>query len=37
MNHPTETSEIEQFKGYLQDLAAVMKTVGARTDWKYRG
>ncbi len=37
MNHPTETSEIEQFKGYLQDLAAVMQTVGARTDWKYRG
>ena len=37
MNHPTETSEIEQFKAYLQDLAAVMKTVGARTDWKYRG
>lgn len=37
MHDLTETTDIEQFKGYLQDLAAVMKTVGARTDWKYRG
>lgn len=36
MNHPTETTDIEQFKGYLQDLAAVMKKVPGRTDWKYR-
>jgi hypothetical protein len=33
----TETIEMQQFKGYLQDLAAVMQTIGARTDWKYRG
>ena len=37
MHNPTETTNIEQFKGYLQDLAAVIQTVGARTDWKYRG
>jgi hypothetical protein len=37
MNNLTETTEIEQFKGYLQDLAAVMKKVPGRTDWKYRG
>ena len=37
MNNPTETTEIEEFKGYLQDLAAVMKKVPGRTDWKYRG
>ncbi len=37
MNNPTETTDIEQFKGYLQDLAAVMKKVPGRTDWKYRG
>lgn len=37
MHNQTETIEMQQFKGYLQDLAAVMKTVGARTDWKYRG
>ena len=37
MNTPTETIEMQQFKGYLQDLAALMKTVGTRTDWKYRG
>ena len=37
MNNPTETNEIEEFKGYLQDLAAVMKKVPGRTDWKYRG
>lgn len=37
MHNPTETIEIEQFKRYLQDSAAVMQTVGARTDWKYRG
>lgn len=37
MHDLTETTDIEQFKGYLQDSAAVMQTVGARTDWKYRG
>ncbi|MEG4431561.1 hypothetical protein QUA95_15905 [Microcoleus sp. F10_A2] len=37
MNNPTETTEIEEFKGYLQDLVAVMKKVPGRTDWKYRG
>lgn len=37
MNNPTETTELEQFKGYLQDLVAVMKKVPGRTDWKYRG
>lgn len=37
MHNPTETTNIEQFKGYLQNLAAVIQTVGARTDWKYRG
>lgn len=37
MNSPTETTDIEQFKEYLQNLAAVMKKVPGRTDWKYRG
>jgi hypothetical protein len=37
VNNPTETTDIEQFTGYLQDLAAVMKNVPGRTDWKYRG
>lgn len=37
MNFPTETTDIEQFKEYLQNLAAVMKKVPGRTDWKYRG
>lgn len=37
MHNLTETIEMQQFKGYLQDSAALMKTVGARTDWKYRG
>ena len=37
MNNPTETTDIEEFKGYLHDLAAVMKKVPGRTDWKYRG
>jgi len=37
MNNPTETTDIEQFKEYLQDLVAVMKKVPGRTDWKYRG
>ena len=37
MNNPTSTTEIEEFKGYLQDLVAVMKKVPGRTDWKYRG
>ncbi|MEG4007674.1 hypothetical protein QUA41_17440 [Microcoleus sp. Pol11C1] len=36
MNNPTETTDIEEFKAYLQDLAAVMKNVPGRTDWKYR-
>jgi hypothetical protein len=37
VNNPTETTDIEQFKGYLQNLAAVMKKGPGRTDWKYRG
>ncbi|MCY7385812.1 MAG: hypothetical protein LH628_25255 [Microcoleus sp. CAN_BIN18] len=37
MNNLTETTDIEQFKGYLQDLVAVMKKVPGKTDWKYRG
>jgi len=37
MNNPTETTDIEEFKRYLQDLATVMKKVPGRTDWKYRG
>lgn len=37
MDNQTETTEMQQFKGYLQDLAAVMKNIPGRTDWKYRG
>lgn len=37
MNHQTETTEMQQFKRYLQDSAAVMKNLPGRTDWKYRG